>query len=646
MKKFYFVLVICSLLLSLSAKANYVIVGRVIEANGKPIPSVLIYTEGKKVSIKSDTNGVFSIVSNEKIESLIFEKDSYNTIEINVLSTTRMIVRMYKGTNTKDRIYRYDPKHTAREGIAGVLAPEKESSTEPSKPSPKGEELRRATSKSESSIEVVREISAEDYGKVSSVSTDLSSTKMKEMSMTVKDDIKFNQPAVGSGKLTAGEINDYSKWNLWNDLTESEFNQYSKQWFIYPKNRYTVLIKNMKNNNPIFNAKVRLVASDKVIWSSMSDNTGKAELWFNPYEQENIRSNNLKIEVEYNNTIQEIHNPKQFSNGLNIISINSDCKPASEIDIAFLVDATGSMQDEIDYLKADLENIISSIQDSLQSYQINLGVTFYRDLGDDYLIKGTNLDRNINTSLEFLKKNNAGGGGDYPEAVHDGLNEVINYMNWSDNSVTKVIFLILDAPPHKEKSVIDSMQKLIKIASSKGIRIIPVTCSGIEKESEYLMRSLALLTNGTYTFLTNHSGIGNPHIEPSTDKYEVETFNQLIKRLIFQYSYMPECIADKNYTIDTVREEIMKGGSPSDTTEIIKMSIYPNPAIDYIYINVPSKVENVFISDISGKIIRKLNISNSSPIRVELNDLPTGIYFIACELEKDKWLKAKFIISR
>jgi hypothetical protein len=55
------------------------------------------------------------------------------------------------------------------------------------------------------------------------------------------------------------------------------------------------------------------------------------------------------------------------------------------------------------------------------------------------------------------------------------------------------------------------------------------------------MRTFALATNGTYVFLTDDSGVGNAHIKPTTDKYDVEKLNEAIKRVIKQYTQMPDC---------------------------------------------------------------------------------------------------------
>ena len=74
------------------------------------------------------------------------------------------------------------------------------------------------------------------------------------------------------------------------------------------------------------------------------------------------------------------------------------------------------------------------------------------------------------------------------------------------------------------------------------IRIIAVSSSGVDKETEFLMRFLGIHTGGTYTFLTDHSGIGNSHIAPTIGSYEVEYLDDLLVRLIVQYTDRPESI--------------------------------------------------------------------------------------------------------
>ncbi len=47
---------------------------------------------------------------------------------------------------------------------------------------------------------------------------------------------------------------------------------------------------------------------------------------------------------------------------------------------------------------------------------------------------------------------------------------------------------------------------------------------------------MAMFTDGTYTFITNHSGIGNDHLTPTIGEYQVELLNDLIVRLVTKYT--------------------------------------------------------------------------------------------------------------
>lgn len=70
------------------------------------------------------------------------------------------------------------------------------------------------------------------------------------------------------------------------------------------------------------------------------------------------------------------------------------------------------------------------------------------------------------------------------------------------------------------------------MSSQKGIRISAVASSGVDKETEFLLRFLGIRTGGSYIFLTDDSGIGGDHIEPTVGQYEVELLNDLLVRVI------------------------------------------------------------------------------------------------------------------
>ena len=192
------------------------------------------------------------------------------------------------------------------------------------------------------------------------------------------------------------------------------------------------------------------------------------------------------------------------------------------------------MWDELEYIQAELEDVITRVQSENANIPVRISVNFYRDEGDDYVIREFPFTTDIDSALSDLRAQSADGGGDTPEAVHTALKSAVKDHDWS-NSSTKLMFFVLDAPPHEDAQIIDEVNNCVEVAAAQGIRIIPVASSGVDKLTEYLLRTMAFSTGGTYTFLTDHSGIGGSHIEPTIGDYEVEKLNDMMVRIIGEY---------------------------------------------------------------------------------------------------------------
>jgi hypothetical protein len=310
---------------------------------------------------------------------------------------------------------------------------------------------------------------------------------------------------IRAGLLTAGEINDFSKWILWNDKSQQELRDYQKIWSIAPAERYSVMMQN-KEGLPIAGQTVLLVKNQQdTIWVAKTDNVGRAELWSNMFGGAPTNTKGLSLLVNHNGKDYSINKAKPFNKGINHFTIDTPCDFSSTVDAVFIVDATSSMHDEIAYLKKELNDVIKSVQKEKSALRLRLGSVFYRDHGDTYITKKSDLSSDISQTINFIKNQSADGGGDFPEAADEAIEVALHELNWSKNALTKIIFLVLDAPPHASPENIDRIKKVTKKAAKEGIKIIPVTASGIDKSAEYLLRSLALSTNGTYVFLTSDS---------------------------------------------------------------------------------------------------------------------------------------------
>ncbi|MDR2148191.1 MAG: VWA domain-containing protein [Tannerella sp.] len=335
------------------------------------------------------------------------------------------------------------------------------------------------------------------------------------------------------GVITAGEWNDLDSWSFWNSIIgDSSYRSMPEYWKFYNNNRVSVKVLT-GNGVPVANAVVELQRNSTTIFAARTDNFGKAELWVDLFQKSSsVDYSTISIAVNGN---LEKRSAIPYSQGVNEITVNA-AQPANRIEIALVVDATGSMGDELEYIKTELVDVVRKVKSNNSQASIYTSSVFYRDEGDEYVTRISNFSSDILVTNDFINNQSANGGGDFPEAVHTALEKAVGELQWSSDAKTRLMFLILDAPPHYEDDVIASIQNSIREASRKGIKIIPVTASGIDKETEFMMRFMALSTGGTYVFITNDSGIGNDHLTPSVGEYQVEFLNDLLVRLINKYS--------------------------------------------------------------------------------------------------------------
>jgi hypothetical protein len=336
-----------------------------------------------------------------------------------------------------------------------------------------------------------------------------------------------------AGVITAGEWRDLDNWIFWDSLVGSTtYNMMPGIWHLYNNNRVSVHLTGT-NSLPVADAAVKLKKNGLTIFSAKTDNRGDAELWASLFELNTTDFSQLTIDV--NNGAQVINAVKPFSLGINNL-ITPSVAPDNFMQIAFVVDATGSMQDELSYLKTEVLDVINRAKNNNPGLTLSTSAVFYRDIGDEYVTRISNFTNNTNTSIDFIKNQIATGGGDFPEAVDIALDKSVNELSWLPGAKTRILFLILDAPPHKLSSNIMMVQNGIAKAAEKGIKVIPISASGVDKETEFLLRFMAISTNGTYVFITNDSGIGNNHIAASVGPYQVEYLNNLMVRLINKYA--------------------------------------------------------------------------------------------------------------
>lgn len=330
---------------------------------------------------------------------------------------------------------------------------------------------------------------------------------------------------IPAGQLTAAEWSDHGDWDFWLDLLDDErHTSQIEPWAMDTSQRLPVRVR--RGGEPVTDAVVELIdADDAVRWTARSDADGRAWLFIDPFSEGFVGPWAVRLADG-----PAVPLPPK---GEVVLDAATQASPRGALDLMFLVDTTGSMGDELSYLQAELADVLARVEDSFaDELTLRLSVNFYRDEGDQYVVRSFPFTDDADESIDQLGDQASDGGGDTPEAVEEGLEDAIFEHTWRDVATSRLLFLVLDAPPHQTDGRIAQLQLQAEAMAARGIRVVPVGGSGVDRSTEFLMRSLDVLTGGTYVFLTNHSGIGGDHLEPIVGEYEVEYLNDLLVRVI------------------------------------------------------------------------------------------------------------------
>jgi len=364
-------------------------------------------------------------------------------------------------------------------------------------------------------------------------------------------------PQPQAGLLTAGEWNDLKNWNFWLELMQDQ--QWSGMpgiWGIYNQKRIQVTVTGPAG--ALADLPVQVYAGEKLVFEGRTNVLGQADLFptigsssqVPPFQTQQDQQNQnsqisvkepslSKVEVRVNLGQETLKQELSLSgNGLQTLNFKAETAldPAVNADLMLVVDTTGSMGDELEYLKSELKNVASQISSqNRKDLKLRLSTNFYKDLSDEYVVRPFPFSENPDTVAQQLSQQSANGGGDFPEAVDAALQDAVDEHEWSATARARLLFLVLDAPPHQDPKNLTRLRTSLMRAAAKGIRIIPVASSGIDKETEFLLRMMAISTGGRYVFLTDDSGIGSSHIKPTVGSFTVEKLNALMVRVANEY---------------------------------------------------------------------------------------------------------------
>ncbi len=342
-----------------------------------------------------------------------------------------------------------------------------------------------------------------------------------------------DQITLPAGQMTAGAWSDNDNYDKWTALfaqgeeTNGKFYQFSGSDSWGFSSLYRVKVNVMCDDKPVAGAPVTATAEDGTpVFRAVTDAAGNAYIFTSePSGRVSVNASGDSVMGVFSAEKRDIS-----------LTISGNTDKKNMMEIMFVIDVTGSMGDELEYVEAEISDVISRVSAENDGAVINMALLFYRDNGDKEKFAYHDFtcvteEKGLSKLLGIIKEQYATGGGDYAEAVDEALAMAVS-KQWSDGDVTKLIFHILDAPPHEAKANKDTYRSAVTKAAEMGIRICPILCSGADTLTEYVSREAAICTGGTFIFVTDDSGIGGSHHDPALPDVTVELLNSLLVRVI------------------------------------------------------------------------------------------------------------------
>lgn len=295
--------------------------------------------------------------------------------------------------------------------------------------------------------------------------------------------------------VKAAAHDDNEEFIAYQQYCESRQFPVSAKWRI--DERYIIRVVDT-DGLPVSGVNVSVGKTHRSIWNAFTPSSGEIILF--PRMDLGIKYSSIKdYQVTINDNEYKI-NSEQDSYITIQLPHERPARNKIPLQICFLLDATGSMGDELQLLKDVIFSIHSRLLNHPAHPEIDLSVVAYRDRTSRFLVKGYPFTKDIDTFQIQLESISAAGGGDEPEDLDAGLQYALDSLAWNKEAA-KFVFLIADAPPHLDYNNKKDYMWAARKAREEAIMITPIGASGLKPLGEFIFRQIAVMTNGEFVFL-------------------------------------------------------------------------------------------------------------------------------------------------
>jgi von Willebrand factor type A domain len=177
-----------------------------------------------------------------------------------------------------------------------------------------------------------------------------------------------------------------------------------------------------------------------------------------------------------------------------------------KVEVAFVLDTTGSMGGLIDGAKRRIWSIARQIGEGRPRPDVRIALVAYRDRGDEYVTRVFGLTGDMDEVYRNLMSLQASGGGDAPEHVSAALSDAVHKVAWSQGPALRVMFLVGDAPPHVDYQDGFDYRRHVREARDRGIGVETIEC-GADPETARYWQEMAGLGGGHFARIDANGGM-------------------------------------------------------------------------------------------------------------------------------------------
>jgi len=186
--------------------------------------------------------------------------------------------------------------------------------------------------------------------------------------------------------------------------------------------------------------------------------------------------------------------------------MKADALQPKDIEVVFVCDTTGSMQNHIDGIKSNLKDVIDILK--LVNKRTRVGFVAYKDITEQghpgtYVTKTFpltdmnsrdfgRLNRFVDSLTAYVVANR-----DLPESMSVGLEEALR-MSWTGGKTKRIIVVITDASAKEPGKTLSLAKKFNRSSRSSKITAILARTENMDPEAVRFLTKLAQVGGGDY----------------------------------------------------------------------------------------------------------------------------------------------------